>query len=72
MDHKNGHAHVQVADEVTRRTKLLRWMLARLKPREFEGNKQQCSEVLAVLLQAAPANAQRLADLNGIDSLLQA
>ena len=50
---------------------LLKWMLARLKVREFQGNKQYCSELLAVLVQQSPANQRRVAELNGIDTLLQ-
>ena len=53
------------------RSKLLKWMLARLRPREFDSNKQSCSELLAILLQSSPLNQQRLADANGIDVLLQ-
>ena len=54
------------------RTQLLKWALARLKPREWDTNKGLVGEALALLLQASAANAQALADLNGIDTLLQA
>lgn len=54
-----------------KRTKVLKWMLQRLKQREFDNNKGSVGEVLAVLLQSSQENAQRLADLNGIDMLLQ-
>ena len=33
------------------RTKLLRWLLARVRPREFDSNKQYAAEVLAILVQ---------------------
>jgi hypothetical protein len=61
-----------VAEQLVQRTQLLRWALARLKPREWDTNKGLVGEALALLLQASPANAQALADLNGIDILLQA
>ncbi len=54
------------------RTKVLRWALARLKPREWDPNKGLVGEALAALLQAGPAAARALASLNGIDALLQA
>lgn len=57
---------------VFERSKLLKWMLARLRPREFDSNKQSTAELLAILLQNSPKNQQRLADMNGIDALLQA
>ncbi|EIE25166.1 DUF1716-domain-containing protein [Coccomyxa subellipsoidea C-169] len=61
-----------VAEELVKRTKVLKWMLQRLKSREFDVNKGSVGEVLGVLLQSSQENAQRLADLNGIDVLLQA
>ena len=62
---------LQVAAEVVQRTTLLRWLLKRLKPREFDSNKEAAGSLLAVLLQTHPPNAQALADINGIDALLQ-
>uniref|UniRef100_A0A0D3FCG0 Beta-catenin-like protein 1 N-terminal domain-containing protein n=1 Tax=Oryza barthii TaxID=65489 RepID=A0A0D3FCG0_9ORYZ len=62
----------QLADIVCDRTKLLRWLLARLKAREFDANKQYASEILAILLQDSPANQKRLGNINGVDGLLQA
>lgn len=62
---------MQVAEELVGRTKVLQWMLKRLKPREFDVNKGAAGENLALLLQASQANAQRAADLNGIDAILQ-
>lgn len=61
----------QVAEELVKRTRVLKWMLQRLKSREFDVNKGTVGEVLAVLLQSSQENAQKLADLNGIDILLQ-
>lgn len=54
-----------------KRTKILSWMLKRLKVREFDSNKGAIGETLAVLLQTSQANVQKLAAMNGIDILLQ-
>jgi hypothetical protein len=62
---------MQVAEELVKRTKLLSWMLKRLKVRDFDSNKSAVGEVLAVLLQSSQANVQKLAEMNGIDILLQ-
>ena len=67
----NLDIEVQVAEWVLDRTKLLKWLLARLRPREFDSNKQYTSELLAILIQTSPKNQQRLADMNGIDAILQ-
>ncbi|CAL5020400.1 unnamed protein product [Urochloa decumbens] len=61
-----------LADKVCDGTKLLRWLLSRLKAREFDANKQYASEILAILLQNSPANQKRLGQINGVDGLLQA
>ncbi|RLN09412.1 hypothetical protein C2845_PM11G21050 [Panicum miliaceum] len=61
-----------LADKVCDGTKLLRWLLSRLKTREFDANKQYASEILAILLQNSPANQKRLGQINGVDGLLQA
>ena len=55
---------------MVRRTPLLRWLLKRLKPREFDSNKEAAGSLLALLLQTHPPNAQALADANGVDALL--
>jgi hypothetical protein len=62
---------LQVAEELVSRTKVLNWMLKRLKPRDFDVNKGAVGENLALLLQSSQANAQKAADLNGIDAILQ-
>lgn len=61
-----------VAELVCERTKLLRWLLGRIKVREFDGNKQYASEILAILLQNSAANQKRLGQMNGVDGVLQA
>eukprot|EP01018_Ginkgo_biloba_P030882 Gb_25207 [translate_table: standard] len=61
-----------VSELVCDRTKLLRWLLGRIKPREFDSNKQYATEILAILLQNSSANQRRLGQLNGVDTVLQA
>ncbi|KAL4384715.1 hypothetical protein GQ457_15G015530 [Hibiscus cannabinus] len=61
-----------VAELVCERTKLLRWLLGKIKVREFDSNKQYASEILAILLQNSPANQKRLGQMNGVDVVLQA
>uniref|UniRef100_A0A7N0UXI7 Beta-catenin-like protein 1 N-terminal domain-containing protein n=1 Tax=Kalanchoe fedtschenkoi TaxID=63787 RepID=A0A7N0UXI7_KALFE len=61
-----------VAEMVCERTKLLRWLLGKIKVREFDGNKQYASEILAILLQNSTANQKRLGQMNGVDVVLQA
>ncbi|CAA7038548.1 unnamed protein product [Microthlaspi erraticum] len=60
-----------VAEMVCERTKLLRWLLVKIKVREFEGIKQYASEILAILLQNSTANQKRLGQMNGVDALLE-
>nr|DAD32587.1 TPA_asm: hypothetical protein HUJ06_011438 [Nelumbo nucifera] len=61
-----------VAELVCERTKLLRWLLGKVKVREFDSNKQYASEILAILLQNSTANQKRLGQMNGVDVVLQA
>lgn len=61
-----------VAELVCERTKLLRWLLSKIKIREFDSNKQYASEILAILLQSSTANQKRLGQMNGVDVVLQA
>ncbi|TXG69906.1 hypothetical protein EZV62_004841 [Acer yangbiense] len=61
-----------VAELVCEKTKLLRWLLGKIKIREFDSNKQYASEILAILLQNSTANQKRLGQMNGVDVLLQA
>jgi len=60
-----------VAELVCERTKLLRWLLTKIKVREFEGIKQYASEILAILLQNSTANQKRLGQMNGVDAVLE-
>ncbi|KAF2290545.1 hypothetical protein GH714_014349 [Hevea brasiliensis] len=61
-----------VAELVCERTKILRWLLGKIKVREFDSNKQYASEILAILLQNSTANQKKLGQMNGVDVVLQA
>lgn len=61
-----------VAELVCERTKLFKWLMGKIKVREFDGNKQYASEILAILLQSSVANQKKLGQMNGVDVLLQA
>ncbi|KAJ7960005.1 Beta-catenin-like protein 1-like [Quillaja saponaria] len=61
-----------VAEMVCERTKLLKWLLGKIKVREFDSNKQYASEILAILLQNSTANQKKLGQINGVDVVLQA
>ncbi|KAI7744534.1 hypothetical protein M8C21_016208 [Ambrosia artemisiifolia] len=61
-----------VAEMVCERTKLMRWIVGKIKVREFDSNKQYASELLAILLQSSAANQKRLGQMNGVDVVLQA
>ncbi|XP_051139841.1 uncharacterized protein LOC127257452 [Andrographis paniculata] len=61
-----------VAELVCEKTKLLKWLQARIKIREFDSNKQYASEILAILLQNSNANQKKFGQMNGVDTLLQA
>ncbi|KAK9950615.1 hypothetical protein M0R45_006096 [Rubus argutus] len=61
-----------VSELVCEKTKLLKWLMSKIKVKEFDGNKQYASEILAILLQNSLANQKRLGQMNGVDVLLQA
>jgi beta-catenin-like protein 1 len=61
-----------VSESVCEKTKFLRWLLTRIKPREFDSNKQYATEILVILLQSSAANQRRLGQMNGVDTVLQA
>ncbi|RDX70409.1 Beta-catenin-like protein 1, partial [Mucuna pruriens] len=61
-----------VAEMVCERTKLLKWLLGKIKVREFDSNKQYASEILAILLQSSTVNQKKLGQMNGVDVVLQA
>ncbi|KAL4421715.1 hypothetical protein ABPG77_002331 [Micractinium sp. CCAP 211/92] len=62
----------EVAELALEKTKLLKWLLARLRPREVDSNKQYASEILAILVQQSDANKRKMGSTNGIDAVLQA
>lgn len=49
-----------VAEMVCERTKMLRWILGKIKVREFDVNKQYTSEILAILLHNSVVNQKKL------------
>ncbi|PRW61313.1 beta-catenin 1 [Chlorella sorokiniana] len=61
-----------IAEQVVAKTKLLKWLLARLRPRETDSNKQYASEILAILVQQSDSNKRKMGASNGIDAVLQA
>lgn len=60
------------AEMVCERTRLVKWLLGKIKVREFDSNKQYASEILAILLQSSAANQKKVGQMNGVDVLLQA
>ncbi|PSC73978.1 beta-catenin 1 [Micractinium conductrix] len=61
-----------VAEDVVEQTKLMKWLLGRLRPRDTDSNKQYASEILAILVQQSDANKRKLAASGGMDAVLQA
>ena len=43
--------------QLVEKTQLLKWLLGRIRPREFDPNKQYASELLAILVQVGGAAA---------------
>ncbi len=41
------------------RTKILKWLLTRMRVREFDSNKQEASELMAILIQGSEVNQKR-------------
>ncbi|KAI8604008.1 DUF1716-domain-containing protein [Dissophora ornata] len=63
--------NVALAETIVAKSKLLPWMMKRLKVKAFDSNKQYCSELLAILLQSSSDNRKALGKMGGIDDLLQ-
>ena len=59
-----------LADQVVAETTLMPWLLTRIAVKEYDSNKQYASQVLAILAQQSVENVQRLAELDGMDTLL--
>eukprot|EP00899_Mesostigma_viride_P004213 jgi/Mesvir1/13793/Mv15956-RA.2 len=62
----------EVATLVCEKTKILKWLLTRIKAKECDANKLYASEMIAILLQGNAANQKRLGNMGGVDALLQA
>lgn len=63
-----------IAVTICERTHILKFLLNRLKTKNFDANKLSCSEILSILLQADSVNQTRLCsleDIDGMDTLLQ-
>ncbi|CAK7338787.1 unnamed protein product [Dovyalis caffra] len=62
----------KVAEMICEKTRILKWLLGKLKVREFDSNKQYAAEILSILLQNSEANQKKLGQMNGVDVVLQA
>ncbi|CAD6591520.1 MAG: hypothetical protein TREMPRED_000112, partial [Tremellales sp. Tagirdzhanova-0007] len=60
-----------LADRIVSETSLLPWLLKRVAQKEYESNKQYASEILAILLQQSRENVLRLAELDGMETMLK-
>merc|ERR1712087_572232 len=60
------------AEALSQKANVMKWLLARLKPRVFHANKLYASGLLAVLLQQNTPNQLFLGQVDGILSLLTA
>ncbi|KAG5247214.1 beta-catenin protein [Salix suchowensis] len=49
----------KVAEMICEKTRVLKWLLAKLKVREFDSNKQYAAEILSILLQNSEANQKK-------------
>lgn len=70
---ENLSSRSSLAEKICKDTGVLPWLLKRIQLREasVSQNKQYAAEVLAILLQSAPANRKTFAELEGADALLQ-
>jgi beta-catenin-like protein 1 len=57
---------------IVEKTHILKYLLTRLRVKNFDQNKLYCSELLSMLLQKAPAVSKRLANVAGVDDGLDA
>lgn len=62
-----------LAEKICQDTSVLKWLLDRIPRKEspVTQNKHYAAEVLAILLQLSSVNRRRLAELDGVDLLLQ-
>ena len=59
-----------LADQIVAETTLMPWLLKRVAAKEYDSNKQYASQVLAILLQQSRENVMKLAELEGMDTIL--
>ena len=62
-----------ISERIGLNTAVMSWLLRRMQQKEaaVSQNKQYAAELLEILLQSAPANRERLLELDGLDILLQ-
>ncbi|KAI9771168.1 MAG: hypothetical protein M1840_002519 [Geoglossum simile] len=70
---ENLASQQSISEMIAQQTSVMSWLLGRIKVREspVTQNKQYAAEVLAILLQSSVVNRKRLADIDGVDTLLQ-
>lgn len=70
---ENLSSRPSIATTLGRETRLLPWLLSRIRKREpsVSQNKQYAAEILAILLQSSPENCTEITSLDGIDAILQ-
>ncbi|EPS42556.1 hypothetical protein H072_3492 [Dactylellina haptotyla CBS 200.50] len=70
---ENLASHQEVSERVVKETKVLSWLLERIKIKEspVSQNKQYAAEVLSILVQSSESNRRQLAKIDGVDVLLQ-
>ncbi|ORX46686.1 DUF1716-domain-containing protein [Piromyces finnis] len=62
----------KLAETLVEKTNILEWIINRISKKEFDSNKQYCSEILAILLQNSSANRIKFCELDGVICLLKA
>jgi beta-catenin-like protein 1 len=60
-----------IAEKVVESTKLLTWLLKRIKVKTFDSNRQYASEMLSILLQGSQNNKIKFKDAGGVSIVLQ-
>ncbi|ORX34896.1 Catenin-beta-like protein [Kockovaella imperatae] len=60
-----------LAEQVVSDTDLMRWLLTRVGQKEFDSNKQYASQILAILVQTGRDGVLKLAELDGMETLLK-
>ncbi|KAF3154006.1 hypothetical protein TWF225_002366 [Orbilia oligospora] len=70
---ENLASNQTVSERVVKETKVLGWLLERIKVKEspVSQNKQYAAEILSILVQSSAQNRKRLIEIDGVDVLLQ-